>query len=584
MRPSDLNLYRMPPAWRWLVERIWRVEHAFERARAEGRAEDDTRLRIFFVLALFAAGFLTLAAGAVKSVLFPDFDRGGYAGGPPGERADLTDRNGQLLAVDLPHYGVYYDPKQNWNPEEVRRALSVALPQLSPVRLDRALAADKRQYLIGGLTPQEKDRIDDLGLPGVSFEPETKRVYLLGPTAGHLIGFVDRGGAGLAGAELALDDVIRSGAGKDPVALSIDLRVQTALQDELEKAALKHSAIGAVGIVANVRTGEILGMSSYPTFDPNLGGSSPPANMINHAAATVYEPGSVFKVFTLAMGLDAGVANVNTPFDVHTPLVLPGQTIHDYDKGDAVLPLWEVFTHSSNIGAARLGLKAGAANMERYFRDFGLFAAAPSELKESARPLLPPRMSDNAVATMAFGHSISVSPLAVATGMTAILNGGDYIPLTIRKLGPGEVPQGRRVIAESTSRTMLALMRLNVLSGTGAKADVPGYAVGGKTGTATKIVNGRYDRTKNFSSFAAVFPTDGGFDTDRYLVLIMLDEPKATPDTYGFSTGGWTAAPAAGRVIERIAPILKVKPSPGPVIDFGPKVGEAKASLSGEER
>jgi cell division protein FtsI (penicillin-binding protein 3) len=185
---------------------------------------------------------------------------------------------------------------------------------------------------------------------------------------------------------------------------------------------------------------------------------------------------------------------------------------------------------------------------------------------------------------MAFGHSISVSPLAVATGMTSILNGGRYIPLTIRKLGPNEAPAGHRVISEQTSRTMLALMRLNVLVGTGTKADVPGYAVGGKTGTATKIIGGHYDKTKNFSSFAAIFPTDGPFTEDRYLVLIMLDEPKATPDTYGFSTGGWTAAPAAGRVIERIAPYLHVKPSPGPEIDFGPKIGEAKADVAGEER
>ncbi len=584
MRPSDLNIYRFPPAWRWLVERIWRVEHAFERAKAEGRAEDDTRLRIFFVLALFAAGFLTLGAGAVKSVLFPDVDRGGYVGGPPGERADLTDRNGQLLAVDLPHYGVYYDPKQNWYPEEVRRALTLALPQLSPARLDHALNADKRQYLIGGLTPHEKDRIDDLGLPGVSFEPESKRVYLLGPTAGHLIGFVDRGGAGLSGAELALNDTILSNADKAPVPLSIDLRVQTALQDELRKAAVMHQAIGAVGIVTNVRTGEILGMASYPAFDPNIGGASPPQTMINHAAATVYEPGSVFKVFTLAMGLDAGVANVNTMFDARTPLALSGQVIHDYDKDNSMLPLWEVFTHSSNIGAARLGLKAGAPTMERYFRNFGLYDAAPSELQESAKPITNRRLTDNVVASMSFGHAISVSPLAIATGMGAILNGGEYVPLTIRKLGPNDRPQGRRVIAESTSRTMLALMRLNVLSGTGTKADVPGYSVGGKTGSAEKAIGGHYERKKLVSSFAAVFPTNGSFDTDRYFVLIMLDEPQPTKQTYGFATGGWTAAPAAGRVIERIAPYLKVRPSPGPVIDFGPKAGEAPAALGGEER
>jgi cell division protein FtsI (penicillin-binding protein 3) len=584
MRPSDLNHYRFPPAWRWLVERIWQVEHAFERAKAEGRAEDDTRLRIFFVLAMFAAGFLTLSAGALKSVLFPDIDRGVYAGGPPGERADLTDRNGQLLAVDLPHYGVYYDPKQNWDPNEVRRELSLALPQLSAARLDHALNADKRQYLLGGLTPVEKDKIDDLGLPGVSFEPESKRVYLLGPTAGHVIGFVDRGGAGLSGAELALNDTILSDAGKQSVPLSIDLRVQTALQDEVQKAALMHQAIGAVGIVTNVRTGEILGMASYPSFDPNLGGSNPPQAMINHVAATVYEPGSVFKVFTLAMGLDAGVANVNSMFDVRTPLALAGQTIHDYDKGDSMLPLWEVFTHSSNIGAARLGLACGGERMSRYFHNFGLYDAAPSELQESASPIINKRMSDNIVASMSFGHAISVSPLAIATGMGSILNGGQYVPLTIRKLGPNDRPQGRRVISEGTSRTMLSLMRLNVLSGTGTKADVPGFSVGGKTGSAEKAMGGHYERKKLVSSFAAIFPTDGSFDTDRYFVLIMLDQPQPTKETFGFATGGWTAAPAAGRVIERIAPYLKVKPSPGPVIDFGPKVVDAKAAMSGEER
>ena len=318
MRPAELVLYRFPPAWRWLIGQVWRIEHAFERSKAEGRAQDDTKLRLFFVLAMFAAGFLTLGGGAVKSALFPEADRGeAAAGAPPGARADLVDRNGQLLAVDLPHFGLYFDPNENWNRDEVRRALTTALPQLSPQRLDRALSADRRQYLLGGLTPEEKDKIDDLGLPGISFEPEAHRVYLLGPTAGHLIGFVDKGGVGKgqAGAERALDAAIRDNAGGAPVALSIDLRVQAALQDEVRKAALNFQTIGAVGIVTNVHTGEILGMASYPEFDPNLAGSSPPAAMINHAAATVYEPGSVFKVFTLAMGIDSGLATINTMFD-----------------------------------------------------------------------------------------------------------------------------------------------------------------------------------------------------------------------------------------------------------------------------
>jgi cell division protein FtsI (penicillin-binding protein 3) len=560
-RDIGVHFYRFLPNWRWVAERIWRVERAFGRARAEDRAENDTRLRIFFVLALFIAALLTLAAGATRSALFSGRRRNSAVGALVGSRADLTDRNGLLLATDLPHFSLYYDPRENWDPDEVRRVLTSALPELSPQRLGHALGADRRQYLLAALTPADKDRIDDLGLPGVSFEPEPKRAYLVGPTAGHLIGYADRGGVGLAGAELAFDQTIRANGGKGTVALSIDLRVQAALQDELEKAADNFHVIGAVGIVTNVHTGEILAMASYPAFNPNAAGTTPPANMINHAAATVYEPGSVFKIFTLAMGLDSGVASINTEFDARKPLVIGRQTIHDYDKDNTYLPLWKVFTHSSNIGAARLGLLAGAARMEHYFKSFGLFAAAPSELVESAKPIAPKRLSDNVVASMSFGSAISVSPLALATGMGAVLNGGEYIPLTIRKLAPGDRPKGRRVIAESTSRTMLDLMRLNAIDGTGTKADAaaPGYSVGGKTGSQEKVIGGHYNRKKLVSSFAAVFPTSGPIDADRYFVLIMLDEPQATKETFGFATGGWTAAPAAGRTIERIAPLLGVK-------------------------
>jgi cell division protein FtsI (penicillin-binding protein 3) len=577
MRPADLAHYRFPPAWRWLIEQIWRVEHAFERSKAEGKAQDDTKLRLFFVLALFTAGFLTLGVGATRSALFPSFDHsGGPTGAPPGARADLVDRNGQLLAVDLPHYGLYFDPNQNWNRDEVRRILGAALPQLSPQRLAHALTADRRQYLIGGLTPEEKDRIDDLGLPGISFEPEAHRVYPLGLTAAHLIGYVDKGevAKGQAGAERAFDGAIRDNAGGAPVPLSIDLRIQSALQDEVEKAAINFQAEGAIGIVTNVHTGEILGMVSYPTFDPNkavMGGWSDA--MINHAADTVYEPGSVFKVFTLAAGIDAGVATINTVFDAKTPLQIGNQRIHDDEKDNAPLPLWEVFTHSSNIGAARLGLELGPDRMRHYFKSFGLFAAAPSELAESARPILPAKLNENAVASMSFGQAISVSPLAVATGMNAIMNGGEYVPLTIRKLDPKDYPHGRRVISEATSRTMLDLMRLNATTGTGRGADAlaPGYRLGGKTGTAQKADHGHYIAGKRVSSFAAVFPTDGPMDAERYFVFILLDSPKPTKESGGFAMGAQTAAPAAGRVVERIAPYLGVKRAPmNPLADLKP--------------
>jgi len=586
--PGDPQAGVAPP-WRGLgwIERAF--ERAFERAGASGKAEDDTRLRIFFVMALFAAGFLTLGLVATRAALFSGLDKAGAAAGlTPDARADLVDRNGQILAMDLVRYGLYIDPREVYDRAATRAALLAAIPALSPARLDKALGGDRSQYYVfSGLTPEVKDRIHDLALPGIDFEEESGRAYPLGETGAHVIGFAGKDGAGLAGAEKALDADIRAGAGKAQVPLSIDLRVQAALQDELQTSAAHFQVKDAVGMVVNVRTGEILGMASYPVFDANDPGKSDPAAMVNHAAQTVYEPGSVFKVFTLAMGLDTGLVNVNTIFDVCSPLVLPGQIIHDYDKGDCSLPLWEVFTHSSNIGAAKMALRVGGEHEDQYFHSFGLFDKAPSELVESARPLTPRKISENATATMAFGHSISISPLAIATGMSAILNGGLYRPLTLRKLEPGQAPAaGRRVIQASTSRTMLNLMRLNATNGTGrfADAQVRGYRLGGKTGTATKLVNGRYSGGKlNLASFAAIFPTDGPLDQDRYYVLVMMDEPRALPETGGFTTGGAVSAPIAGRIVGRIAPFLGVRR----VItaeDSGPKPPVDPSTLSGQER
>lgn len=566
MKPSDAIIYRAPVGWRWVVELIWRLEHAFERAKAAGKAEDDTRIRIFFILALFGAAFLLLALGAAKTAVFAEArHRAGYAGALAGARADLVDRNGNLLAVDLTHYGVYLNPNEVWDQAEIRRVLGAALPRLSKARLDRALRADRREYLLGGLTPQEKARIDDLGLPGVTFEAEERRVYPLGPTAAHLIGFSDRGGQGLAGAELGFDESLRKQAGTgEPVAISIDLRVQAALEDELQKAYQKFSPIGAVGIVTDVQTGEVLAMASAPDFDPNNFGHATPDQLKNRVAADVHEMGSVFKVFTVAMGLDSGTASLTSTFDVSSGERIGSRVINDFHATNRVLTLPEVFIHSSNIGTSKLALQAGAPIVTKYFRRFGLFEPAEIELRESARPIVPRRWPDDTVASASFGHAISVTPLNIAQGMGAILNGGYMVPLTLRKVAPGEAPRGQRVISEATSRQVLDLMRLNVTSpeGSGKKADAPGLSVGGKTGSAEKAMGGRYVRNKLVSSFAAVFPTDGPMDQKRYFVFIMLDEPKAISETYGFATGGWNATPTAGKVIDRIAPFLGVRRAP----------------------
>jgi cell division protein FtsI (penicillin-binding protein 3) len=547
---------------RWLAERIWGLEHAFERARASGRAEDDTRLRIFFVMVLFSLGFITLAVGATRAALFSDAAKAGGMAVPLGaSRADLVDRNGKLLAADLLHYGLYIDPREIWDTAETRRALLATLPNLEPERLERALRGGRRIFVLGALTPAERNKVHDLGLPGVTFEPEQRRVYPLGPSAAHIIGFSDAGGEGISGAEAAFNDDIRSAAANGTtLPLSIDLRVQGALEDELWKAVAEFTPKGAVGLVTDVHTGEILGLASWPVFDPNKPGKAGVYAQTNRAAASVYEMGSTFKGFTVAIGLDTGVATPSSTFDATQPFHLGYRVIHDYHAARKVLNLVEVLQHSSNIGTAKLAVGIGPERMGRYFNGLGLTTPAKVELIESARPLTPKVWNDDAVASTSFGHGINVTPLALARAYGTVLNGGKLIPLTIRKLPAGAKVDGPRVMSEHTSLQMLSIMRANVTGGSGQSANIEGLYVGGKTGTGEKYdpaIRG-YNHAKQVSSFAAVFPTTGGINDKRYFVLILMDEPHATARSAGYATGGWVAAPAAGRVIERIAPFLGV--------------------------
>ncbi|NEX92553.1 penicillin-binding protein 2 [Caulobacter sp. 17J65-9] len=560
MRPLDARNHAQIPSLQWLTDTVWSVEHAFERAKAEARPEEDTRVRIFFVLALFACAFFGLSIGATKAALFSGARAGAGAwAANASTRADVVDRNGRLLATDLVHYQLYVDPNEVWDEADTRQKIVKALPEVSYARLQKALTGERRVFVMGGLTPRDRARVHDLGLPGVSFEEEDRRVHPLGRSASHLIGFSDTGGRGLAGVERSFDQAIRdAGRQGGSVPLSIDLRVQGALENELRAAAIAQNANGAVGIVTNVHTGEILGMASWPDYDPNVPGGASDNERLNRAAASVYEMGSTFKVFTVAMGLDTGAASLTSTFDAGAPMKIGSRSIHDSHAENRVMTLEEVFMHSSNIGTSKLALTMGGDTMVRYFDSLGLLAPAPVELIESARPIVPRKWDQNTVASTSFGHAISVSPLALTAAMGAIGNGGEYVPLTLKKLKPDEQPQGRQVVSGATSRAMLDLMRLNVVRGTGTHANAPGLRVGGKTGSAEKVIGGRYERSRLVSSFAAFFPTDGALEDDRYFVLILLDEPKGNAETYGLRTGGWTAAPVAGRVIDRIAPLLGV--------------------------
>src|SRR5690606_4028684 len=276
-------------------------------------------------------------------------------------------------------------------------------------------------------------------------------------------------------------------------------------------------------------------------------------------AQSVYEMGSTFKVFSIAAGLDSGAAAMDTLFDAEGGLQIGNRVINDFHAENRTMTLEEVFLHSSNIGTSRLAIQMGPETVSRYYSDFGLLDAAPIELAESARPVRPPNWNDTTLASVSFGHAIMVSPLQVAAGMGAVLNGGVYVPLTLRPRATA--PEGRRVVSQATSAAMLDLMRRNAVRGSGTRADAaaPGLRVGGKTGSAEKVVNGRYSRTAGVASFAAVFPSDGPLDAPRYFVLILVDEPKGSAATYGLRTAGFVAAPTAGRAIDRIAGFLGVE-------------------------
>lgn len=534
----------LSPGLRWIGSVVWWIEHAFERARADTRPENDARFRIFVLLAVFCAAFTGLAVGAARAALFMPKGAAGIGADPNAlVRADLVDRNGALLATNITHYGLYIDPSEIWDRRAAFDQIRYALPRVPLERLRKVLFGERRLIVMPGLTPAERAAVHDLALGGVSFEPEDRRVYPLTGLSNQLIGLADSGGVGLSGAELAFNDQIRAAglAGQD-FPLSIDMRVQGVLENELAAAAEANKAKGAVGIITDARTGEVLGMASWPQSNPR-----------NLAVSAVYEMGSVFKTFTIAAAVDTGRADMNTMLDASAAYMVGNRRITDFHATNRVLSLEEVYLHSSNIGTSRLAIGMGGNVMRDYLTRFGLLEAAPIELKESARPIRPRDWSDSTLASLSFGYGVSITPAQMAAAMNALANGGQYRPLTLRKGGvPGVQP--RQVVSPETSLTMLELMRRNVVSGSGSRAEAAGLRVGGKTGSANKLVNGRYDPTHAVGSFAAIFPADGPVGTQRYGILILMDEPGTFP-----RTGGFVAAPAVGRIADRIAPFLGVE-------------------------
>jgi cell division protein FtsI (penicillin-binding protein 3) len=527
------------------------------------------RARVGFAILAFAAVYAIIGGRLVMYATIGDSHgtrRTASQDAIATARPDIVDRNGEVLATDVKAPSLFAEPRRIIDKDEAIELLTGTLPDLDTGEVrDRVLSKKGFVWLKREITPSQQQEIHRLGIPGIGFLRENKRVYPTGSEVAHVIGLVNIDNQGIAGMEKWVDnnglaDLHRAGFATDrqqqPVELSIDLRVEHALRDELLKAKDKFHAKAASGIVSNVRTGEIVAMVSLPDFDPNNPKEAHDPDRINRLTTGVYEMGSTFKAFTLAMALDAG-KDLNSMWDARGPLHYGKFTIHDDEPKGRFISMKEVFTFSSNVGAARIALGQGVEAHKAFLRKMGQMDRLRTELPESAAPLVPKHWGELNTVTIAFGHGIAVAPLQAVMGIDALVNGGHLIPPTFLKRSEQDAMAiAKQVIKPETSEKMRFLMRLNAEVGTARKADVKGYYIGGKTGTAEKVINGHYAKKKVLTAFTAILPADN----PKYQLLIMLDEPQSLKETYGFITSGWNAVPTGGAVIARIAPLLGIEP------------------------
>ncbi|GGG16436.1 hypothetical protein GCM10010964_00940 [Caldovatus sediminis] len=509
------------------------------------------------------------------------------AAAPARRRAPIMDRNGELLAISLPITALAANPRQIHDPAEVADRLRTVLPELDRERLIQRLSGERQfAYVHRSLTPRQQQAVNDLGIAGLFFEEAERRYYPQGRAAVHVLGAVDVDGNGIAGVERSFDERLRRG---EALRLAIDVRVQLALRDAVRRAIAEFDGIGGAGVLMDVGTGELLGLVSLPDYDASdpaglqqragAGGESErerrerQANdpRFNRVTVGVYEPGSTFKLMTAAMALEYGVVQPWHGYSAAAPIRYGRFTINDFRGKGRWLALPEIIAYSSNIASAHMAAAVGPTRQREFLTRMGMASRLRVELPETALPLVP-RAQDwreiNAM-TIGFGHGISVTPLHVVTGVAALANGGIYRQPTLLAQPPGTVREGTRVISERTSDLMRRLMRLVVTEGSGRSAEVAGYFVGGKTGTAQKTgPRGGYLPNKRIAAFVGVFP----IHAPRYALYVMVDEPKPNARSHGYATAGWVAAPAANMVISRVAPILGLLPETDRAQEIGQQI------------
>ncbi|MDX8438715.1 peptidoglycan D,D-transpeptidase FtsI family protein [Mesorhizobium australafricanum] len=524
------------------------------------------RTRIVMTMAVFFTIYSTIAGRLVYLGLQnPDLSDGPQSR-VTASRPDIVDRNGEVLATDIKTASLFAEPRRIVDADEAIEKLSTVLPEIDYEQTYRKLKSGAGfVWLQRQLTPKQQADIMSLGIPGLGFRTEKRRFYPSGETSSYVVGLTNIDNQGISGMEKYIDeqglsDLQASGlaVARDlkPVKLSIDLRVQHVVRDEIASGLERYRAMGAGAVVLNVKTGEVIAMASVPDFDPNNPYNAQDKDRLNRMSAGLYEMGSTFKSFTSAMALDSGKATMASRFDASHPIRVGHQAIHDFHGKNRVLSLPEVFLYSSNIGSAREAEMVGIEGHREFLHRLGILDKMQTELPEVARPTEPKVWKQVNSFTIAFGHGVSTTPLQAAVGCAALMNGGYLIqPTFLVRSEQDAMAMAKKVVSEKTVEGMRYLYSLNAEKGSARNARVPGYRVGGKTGTAEKVINGRYSKDLNFNTFVAAFP----MDDPQYLVFTIADAPH--PEKPGMTdVAAANAGVIAGNIIRRSAAMLGVKP------------------------
>ena len=491
------------------------------------------------------------------------------------KRADILDRNGSILATNLITNALYAKPNLMIDKQTAAKELVKIFPDLKLLNLiNQFEGAKKFIWIKRKISPEQMQAVHELGEPGLKFGPREMRLYPNGRLAAHVLGGVRYGRqsvhsaelVGSAGVELQFDKFLQDKLGSgDPLILSLDLGVQSAIGHVLQGGMQLMNAKGAAAILMDIHSGEIISMVSLPDFDPNdrvqkaskKNGSQ--SSLFNKAVQGRYELGSVFKVFTAAMALEDGIVNQNTLIDTSSPIIWGKHRISNYHRLPEELSFTDVIVKSSNTGTSRLAKELGGVRQKEFLTNLGFFESTGIELVEGKQitSQYPSNWSEISTMTISYGHGISSSPLHLAAAFASVLNGGLKVnPTLLKRNGTDKIR--KRVIRSDVSQTLINILYQVVERGTASAARVHGYSVAGKTGTAKKVKpTGGYYNKKNITTFASVFPAEA----PKYVLLVTLDEPVVLTGLKSRRTAGWTAAPISSEIIYRAAPLLGVRPN-----------------------